>query len=273
MAFELFGIAMHRLVIRAFATAAILASTATLGAHGASAADLTKPIYKAPAAAPVYNWSGFYAGFNIGWGWNDDDVSLEDSSGFGPAAIAAGQVPASVNLKQDGALGGAQIGYNWQTGALVLGVEADFQGSDIHGSGRSSYPGPGFPTLTTMNSRLDWFGTVRGRVGYTPMPEALLYVTGGLAYGRVSSNMDFVITPTVSFHGSLSDVRTGWAVGAGAEWAFAPRWSVKAEYLYMDLGSTTVHMTLPLLPTAFLDYKLEHRDQIVRLGVNYKLGN
>lgn len=251
-----------------------IASATALGAQSASAADLTRPVYKAPAAAPLYNWSGFYAGVNVGWGWNDSSADRTAFSSALGAAVAVGQVPASIGFTRDGVLGGGQIGYNWQAGAFVLGLETDFQGSNIRGAGSVFYPGPGSPVLITANSRLDWFGTVRGRLGFTPLPEALLYVTGGLAYGHVNNNASWVADPLTSgnLNGSSSDTRAGWTVGAGAEWAFAPRWSVKAEYLYVDLGNTTVRETDPQYPVDFLDYKFEHRDHIVRVGLNYKFG-
>lgn len=264
---------MHRVVTRAFATAAILAATATL--QSASAADLTRPVYKAPVSAPLYNWSGFYAGVNVGWGGSNSSANAGNFSPNFIAPLAVGQVPSSIGFDRQGVLGGGQIGYNYQTGAIVAGIEADFQGSDIHGSGDYFYPGaPGVPARTTVNSRLDWFGTVRGRVGFTPVPEALLYVTGGLAYGRVNSDASIVGTPptVANFHGTSSDVRAGWTIGGGGEWAFAPRWSIKAEYLYVDLGSSTVHMTDPQYPTFFFDSKFEHREHIGRIGVNYKFG-
>lgn len=265
---------MHRLLSRASAAAVILASTAVLGAQSAAAADLTRPVYKAPVAAPLYNWSGFYAGVNVGWGWSENSsADLVDRVGFG-LGVALGQVPLSLGLKRDGVLGGGQIGYNWQTGSFVLGLETDFQGSDIHGSGGFFYPGPFAPVQTTVNNRLDWFGTVRGRVGFSPTPQALLYVTGGLAYGHINSSASFVVTPAALGNGSVSvsETKAGWTIGAGTEWAFAANWSVKAEYLYLDLGNTTLRLYDQTTPGTYLDYKFEHRDHIVRLGVNYKFG-
>ena len=135
-----------------------------------------------------------------------------------------------------GVAGGAQVGYNYQLNQFVIGVEADFQGTGISSGGGASalVPviaspyGSGFlipvGALTGSNVSLEWFGTVRGRAGFLVLPTLLLYGTGGFAYGQVDA-FGFSNTPT------------GWTAGGGAEWMFAPNWSAKAEYLYIDLNN------------------------------------
>jgi outer membrane immunogenic protein len=172
----------------------------------AMAADMAPaPIaYKAPIPVPVCIWCGWYVGVNAGGGWSDDSVKVGGYPIFAnPAALVAttadlaAAVPGasgSFGTKGSGFIGGGQIGYNWQFGAWVAGVETDIQGSTIKGSaaGASSIPVPGFAgdaiqTSITTSDKLDYLGTVRGRLGYTVTPAVLVYATGGLAYGGVSS--------------------------------------------------------------------------------------
>lgn len=179
--------------------AAIAALTFTAPAH---AADM-------PIKGPYYtahNWSGFYIGAHVGYGWGD--VS---------------------GLDVDGAFGGAQLGVNWQVSPRwVLGLEADISASDI-GVGAA---------------KVDWFGTVRGRIGYT-WDRMMLYGTGGIAFADTNFNASFV----------------GWTLGFGLEWVFAPRWSAKIEYLYIDFGDEVIPL---FVAPATLD------TSIVRFGVNYR---
>jgi outer membrane immunogenic protein len=130
------------------------------------------------------------------------------------------------------------------------------------------------PSKSTGSEDLRWFGTVRGRIGITATPNLLIYGTGGLAYGRITDTGTLVYTPPVdgNYSGSTSDTRTGWVAGGGAEYAWSDKWSTKIEYLYHDLGTTTVREMDPRSSTSFIDYKFEHRDQIVRFSLNYKFG-
>jgi outer membrane immunogenic protein len=135
-----------------------------------------------------------------------------------------------------GVIGGAQIGYNWQIGSLVAGLEADIQGSGIKGSAQAALvnlrdDSPNAITAST-NSELSWFGTVRGRLGVTVTPDLLLYGTGGLAYGRVTDSANVQVDDPPFFDSwpaSISSTKTGWAAGAGAEWMFARNWSASSS--------------------------------------------
>jgi len=180
------------------ATVALVA----LGMAPAVAADLAARTYtKAPVAAPLPTWAGFYIGAMGGY-------ASEDTSDFA--------------LK--GGFGGGTVGYNWQTGMYVFGIEADAAGADISTS-------LGIPGLVSADDKIRALGTVRGRVGVT-FQQVLFYGTGGFAWAdeRVSASALGV---------SISDTktRTGWTAGAGGEWMFAPHWSVKGEYLYRSFGS------------------------------------
>ena len=212
----------------------------------AFAADLRARTYtKAPAVDPAYNWTGFYAGAHLGYGWEDNRMDVTTL----PSPAAANLAPFSYNNKPDGILGGLQAGYNWQTGKFVWGVEADISATDIHGSSTTGPISALAPPIIlpgsshTNTQRMDWFGTVRARLGFTPTDRVLLYATGGLAYGHVkyTSFMDAVPGfPVFQFAGTENATQLGWTAGAGGEWAITNNWSVKGEYLYFDLGNHTV---------------------------------
>jgi outer membrane immunogenic protein len=245
----------------------LLTSGALMGS--AAAADLAKkaPMYtKAPVAVPQYNWTGFYGGLNAGGSWGHQDNDL--------IGTASGAVIFSNSDNLDGFIGGGQIGYNWQTSQWVLGLEADFQGSTQKADGTFVIP-PGGQLLVIPGStfayttKLNWFGTVRGRVGYAlgATGNWLPYLTGGWAYGHgdISGTMTSAGVAT-SFSGSHD--YSGWTVGGGVEWAFADHWSAKAEYLYIDFGDGP---TIPANPTGTISIAGGRMtDNIARLGVNYK---
>jgi outer membrane immunogenic protein len=241
---------------------------AALGSASALAADLAPRAYsKAPMmAAPVSTWQGFYIGGNVGYGWGNGTTSSTGRSDIAPW---------SNDTKPKGVLGGAQIGYNWQAGSFVAGLEADIQGADIKGSFKSSFfnrdtlsvlPGQ----FISADQKLSWFGTVRGRLGVTVTPDLLLYTTGGLAYGQVDASADTFFGPPDHHPASLSTTKLGWTAGAGAEWMFAHNWSGKLEYLYLDLGKQTADVRSTALVLPFLvGYTWRTQDHIVRAGVNY----
>jgi outer membrane immunogenic protein len=262
--------------------AGLIAISAALGilSSAALAADLpnTKgPPAFAPPPPPAFSWTGFYIGANIGYGWGDPTGSLTTYSAlFGfPAAVAAGFVPSRLDVRPRGVIGGGQVGFNWQNGPWVLGVETDFQGSGIENTNTILFPGGGgfVPTNTTVSDRLNWFGTARARAGWLVLPNLLIYGTGGLAYGGVHENYSFVTVPPSSSElvGSGGGTRLGWAAGAGVEWKITSNISVKAEYLHIDLGDTTVYATDPIaFPGVFANYRFHTEDDIARVGVNYQ---
>ncbi|HEY0223967.1 MAG TPA: outer membrane protein [Pseudolabrys sp.] len=191
------------------------------------AADLPTKAYTPVAAA---NWTGFYAGLNAGYGW---------------ATATTGGGSSTLN----GFVGGGQVGFNWQGASpLVLGVEADFQGS----SQRRSDVTLG----VTIDQSLPWFGTARGRVGYA-VNNWMLYGTGGGAW------VDYKVSGTALGVTVSSDAtKFAWVAGGGVEWMFAPKWSAKFEYLYVDTGNTTV--TLFGVP-----FNGRAKDNVIRVGGNY----
>lgn len=228
----------------------IIAATALIGsAVSAQAADLpTKaPYYKAPVLQ-VYNWTGFYAGVNAGVGFNRSYTTL--------ATPASGD---QFRLGGLGGIGGGQIGYNWQFGNflgfgnLVLGVEADIQGSGINDD-----------RTVAINQKLDWFGTARGRVGLAT-GSVLTYFTGGLAYGNVKTTFADPVTPANSL--ALSNTRTGWTIGSGIEAALGGNWTGKVEYLYIDLGNQN-----GITPVDGSVLGSDVRANVFRAGLNYRIG-
>jgi outer membrane immunogenic protein len=238
--------------------AALLSVVGFVGA--ASAADLPAPMYtKAPPLPPpLYNWSGFYLGVNIGGSWGHQDTTFAGLTN---------------SLHPDGVIGGGQIGFNWQgnNSPWVFGLEADIQGSGQKADGSFVIPAivgivaaPG--SSISYEDKLEWFGTVRGRIGYAVGDRGrwLPYVTGGLAYGEGDINGSGTVAGTaVAFNNSKTYV--GWTVGGGVEWAFLDQWSAKLEYLYVDFGGGP---TIPLTAaTAISSGRLT--DNIARVGVNY----
>ena len=271
---------MKRLLIGIAAVAAIFAS-------GALAADLPARTYtKAPVYVdPVYNWTGFYIGGNVGysWGRSSDTSSLTNTAG----TVLFASTDKS-NL--DGIVGGGQIGYNWQMQSWLFGLEADIQGTGEKGSraftcpvgGGCSPPLGGFNALVllgpavpaTLTQKIDWFGTFRGRIGVLATPKVLLYATGGLAYGEVNSAESIGIVPSAF---SSSSTNVGWTLGAGIEGVIGGNWTAKLEYLYVDLGTVSGSFltTLPALGGGFItsNYSSRVTDNVLRVGLNYKFDN
>jgi outer membrane immunogenic protein len=217
----------------------LLSSVALLGlSMAAQAADLPRrTMAPAPfvAAVPAFTWTGFYFGVNAGYGWSDN--GRDDRFDLGADVVIGGNTPGvftfNDNDDADGFLGGAQIGWNYQftpgTG-FVVGIEADIQGIDLdrdRNNNTFAFTGTGLTNLNfvpvhTGASSLDWFGTVRGRLGYA-FDRVLVYGTGGFAYGGGDNNRgcpDFVAgISTEGFCHNGDDTRWGYAVGGGVEWA------------------------------------------------------
>lgn len=255
------------------------------GSAGASAADLPARTYtKAPAAvAPIYSWTGFYVGLNAGGAWNDYNATTTTLSPvaayFADSSVTAIAAAGNHNIDRSGFTGGVTAGYNWQVNRAVLGVEADFNYFGVRGSTSSTtlYPCCA-PTSFTINSSVstDWLATVRGRIGFLATPAFLLYGTGGLAVANVKANYVFTDTfATATESASISSTRYGWTVGVGGEYALMNGWSLKAEYLYVDLGrASTVSNNLALggfpVPAQTFTHTVDVTSNIGRVGVNYK---
>jgi outer membrane immunogenic protein len=247
----------------------LLASAAAVAiAAPAFAADLpvAAPMpYKAPAYVAGYNWTGFYIGANLGGGFS----SLSDT---GSSLTAAGAViigsTASGTTNLSGVVGGGQIGYNWQAGHAVFGLEADFDGSSQRGS--SSAVNAFGTVFGTVNE--NWFSTIRGRLGYAA-DRWLFYVTGGVAFENGSASATF--TPTgfanVPFTNGTT-TRTGYTVGGGIETALWGNWTGGVEYLYIDTGSYTIN-SVPITPLAGVSSVTNSerfQNNVIRAKLNFR---
>jgi len=258
----------------------------------ASVAGADLPIMNTKAA--TYNWTGFYLGGNVGYGWGVSDTiaSLNDPGG---GVFATFNPSFSLN----GVIGGGQVGYNWQTGKWVSGIEADLQATGQSGSsgfqggsanfgcaggicaftpscaGIACFP-PGSTVTDALSRKLTWLDTVRGRIGWTMTPTILGYLTGGVAVAGVSTSgtISGATTPAIGAFSS-SATHAGWTIGAGIETALGGNWTGKIEYLYVDLGTESggPFVTPIVAPSgAFLTSTFSSRltDNIVRVGLNYR---
>jgi outer membrane immunogenic protein len=214
---------MKRLVLAGLGALAVMTMVGS-----ASAADLPRrqamptkaPLYEAP-----YNWTGFYVGINGGYGWGTSDVAAPGS------------------FDTTGGLIGGTLGYNWQMGQAVFGLEGDIDWTDLRGSGVCG--------VTTCETRNDWLSTVRGRLGFA-VNRFLPFVTGGAAFGNIKNSIAGV--------GDADESKVGWTLGGGVEAAIAGPWTAKIEYLYADLGHGA----------SVLGSDASFKTNIVRGGINYR---
>ncbi|HEY4806533.1 MAG TPA: outer membrane beta-barrel protein [Roseiarcus sp.] len=269
-----------------------IAALTAVGAVAAQAADLpTRKEAPAPVfVPPPFTWTGFYVGVNAGGLWPSGGRS---ATIFDPnAAIDGGflnsDFPGGLGSKSAGFIGGGQAGYNWQTGAFVLGVETDFDGTTVSKSFNNvgtPFAGAGVPAILagdflSVNGKaaLSWLGTTRARIGFvvTPDNRLMIYGTGGVAYGGGTSNFSAFDSTTGSFFtGSPSSTRVGWVAGAGVEYALTNNWTIRGEYLYADLGSTQFTSVgngaaAVFFPGVFVNAKFDYNSSIFRAAVNYK---
>ncbi len=249
----------------------------------ASAADMYRGEpggYKdGPAYVPANAWTGFYIGANGGYGWSAGNAKVSAAAST-PVESAMLSNSAAKNFDSNGGFGGGQIGYNWQHGQLVLGVEADLQGAGINGNGTEVTNAGRVITTASARSSLDWFGTVRGRLGYA-FDHTLVYATGGLAFGGVNDRLSLTVDDTGNGGRVLSDsakkdtTRTGFALGGGIEYALTPAWSLKGEYQYIDLGSSDLTATATNPNTGNSgtgSVTVDHTYHTARVGLNYHVG-
>ncbi len=279
-------------------------SILAFGSVGASAADMA--VKARPMPVPeVWNWTGFYIGGNVGGSWSDNSTNYNmpftapgnvfascGAPAGVPFPVLAGANPYDLSTdcsRPSSVIGGAQIGYNWQTAAWVFGVEADGAWQQLiqHSFVRfGTNPSPGSPmgSVATdtayFRSEQGPLGTFRGRIGYAGgTGNWMVYATGGLAVGEVKHSATEVlaagvfcpVAPSATCRtGNDDTTKVGWTLGAGAEWMFARNWSLGAEYLYVDLGGSTI--TLAPAGGFFFNpssIRFEDREHIARLKINY----
>lgn len=240
----------------------IAALTAALGAP-ALAADLPA---RAPAPAPVYaapifTWTGFYVGGQLGYAWGR--AKTVDIDGYNGAP--------DISHKPKGWTGGLYAGYNYQISSIVLGAELEAGYLGLKGSAQyGPYVGVRLPTDSRAGTKADWYGAVTGRVGLA-LNNWLLYAKGGYAWtGVKSSFIDLDPAGTTLASGTSTSGRDGWLLGAGVEYAFNPNWTVRVEYAHIDFGKKT-HAAVDAGGTTWrFRHKLDA--DLVRVGVSYKFG-
>jgi outer membrane immunogenic protein len=247
---------------------ALLAGVACAIAAPGFAADLSRPVpyTKAPIAEPIsaYNWSGFYLGANAGAKWANFDEDFRSGT-LAPLAFTG---DSKVSW-----LAGGQLGFMWQTGQFVFGVEGDIDGTNLHNSFTSvGVVGP-FVAGDTFAVKNDWQASARGRLGWA-FDRTLLYVTGGGAWGNLKTTATFVPVAGVNALTVLSNNRTafGWTVGGGIDYGIAPGWSIGAEYRFTRFengnNNGTTLGTVGILPIVF-DTHLDTNEVTARVNYHF----
>jgi outer membrane immunogenic protein len=222
------------------------------------------PITKAPRMAPLSNWAGFYLGAHGGYGWMDNDFSFDEGSGV-----------RTNGFKPKGWIGGGQAGYNWQFGRAVAGLEADFSVTGIKGHSDPRLSNAGL-TTNTLSDDVKYLGTARGRLGWLPLDDVLLYGTAGLAWERINRTSTAVdVSPPLSvLTFSTPNDHFGWVAGMGAETLlWNSNWIGRVEYLHYDFGTiegTFSSSSTNPAATARADHGGRQTIDVVRAGVSYK---
>jgi outer membrane immunogenic protein len=226
------------------------------------AADLA---VKAPRVAPivapvpVFSWTGCFVGAHVGWGWGKKDFNVFDTS-FTPAPSLSGGIDTS------GPIFGGQLGCDWQfgagkgpgAGAWVIGIQGSISGADINGAGNNASVDNG------LRSKTDFLASITGRLGWAGWdPRVLFYARGGVAWAHERDQIG-------SSGGFADQSRTGWTVGAGVEWAFAPNWSAFVEWDHYGFGSKSQTFVTPPGDGTILHADIKQHIETVRIGVNYR---
>src|SRR5215813_2090979 len=260
--------------------------------NAAQAADM--PVKALPPVAPGVNWTGFYVGGHIGYGWGNKDFSLPDIAGqkFGDCTGSHQECfdfsklgSPALSQKLAGLLGGVQAGFNLQSGAFVYGVEGQLSWTDMKKDslsklGQFRYVNCWYDIAKEIDlkahTEVSWVATLSGRIGYV-IDRVLIYAKGGVAF----ADQDYNWIVTKGSHdlatAKFSDTRTGWMVGAGAEWALWHNWSAKLEYNYMDFGTETINAATNVCLSGQCSRKdvrvdIDEHMHVVKLGINYRFG-
>lgn len=240
----------------------LLSSAAFLGLTvSAMAADLPSRVAPAPVAAvPVFTWSGFYVGVQAGYAWGDSS---------GEMTTPTGVFPFNQDGDFDGFVGGAHVGYNFQFGSIVAGLEADVEGTGIEGGFGRISPTTGSTNLGDSNITVQ--GSLRARLGFA-FDRTLIYATGGLAFANFETDYAFLDTTTgVTAAASFDDSEWGWTLGAGVEYAFTNNLTARIEYRYSQFDDLRHDLT-PLF-TGSTSNEVETEFHTIRAGLSYKFGS
>lgn len=235
-------------------------------ASAAQAAEEKKP----------FNWSGLYIGANVGYAAADNNWSDYHDPLYPQFNTLIPGPDASIDM--DGVTVGGQVGYNWQVGTTVFGIEATGNWSDLDGIGNnSSNVFGGCLTHVQCKTEIEAFGTLTGRLGGT-FDRGLIYVKGGLAWARQNHEVDYIDTtapggPQLLNVAKTSETRLGWTVGAGIEYALTANWSARAEYNYIKLQDEDVHMFFNPAETFSVGADSSEDIHSVNVGLNYRFNN
>jgi outer membrane immunogenic protein len=251
----------------------LVAALALAGIAGAQpqafSADMPQGtlVTKAPAAVLAYRWTGCYLGANVGAA--SDRATFTDLNPLFPSSLDLGSARAT------SALGGGQIGCDYQAGNWVFGLQGMIEAANLNGTSHF-VPGPAdpqSPNILDMRSRVSSLATATVRLGYAVQPQVLIYAKGGGAWMR--STLDYTMTGMgFTFPYTGSETRTGWTAGGGVEFLIAPNWSVFAEYNYIDFGSKTPTLQgYGITAGATVPIQINHRIDTAMFGVNYRFGS
>lgn len=262
-----------------------LAALTIVGTVEAQAADLPTKKEAPVVVPPPFTWTGFYLGVNAGGAISSGS---RNATLFVPSAFPFPldtHFPGGIGNGKAGFIGGGQAGYDWQTGSFVLGVVTDFDGSSLGGSKYftgAPFTAAGIYKGDTLNvnakADLNWLGTTRGKVGYvvTPDNRLMIYGTGGVAYGGGNTQFDVADSRFGAYwSGNPNSTRVGWTIGAGVEYALTNNVTIGAEYLYADLGSSTITtsgnaVAATFFPGVYATAKVNYDASIFRALLNYK---
>jgi outer membrane immunogenic protein len=267
------------------------AAIVTFVAAPAFAADMA--VKAPPVPVPAYSWTGWYAGGNAGGGWTRGKATYSPNDPASVLFFGSGNDVLGDTLKSSSAVGGLQLGYNYQLNrSWLVGFETDFDWTGMKVSSVTQYFGG--LEFSSAQQRIDSFGTVRGRLGYLPTDNLLAYVTGGFAYGRIERTASYAAAnggnigvisggfslncasppTTACFAGSSNNTAIGWTLGGGLEYALGQTWTVKAEYLHVSLDSRSLTEVAPApnpgsTPSSLNANYGQTNIDTVRVGLNY----
>lgn len=254
-----------------------VAALITFSVNSAVAADFDGPI-EVIEYEPSGTWTGFYAGGLLGLGWSHDDAATTGTPAF--QALGPAIVPSSLDLSHSGLNLGLTTGYNHQSGYFVYGFEADFSFLDFNETNTfTGVPVLGTRLATSSSHSMNFFGTVRGRLGYAVSNRLLIFGTGGLAFGQVDldANVAALDAPALNWSGSNEEFKFGWSLGGGGEYMVTEAVSVKLDGLFYDLDDSQVTARGNAAVRAIaaldgIDYKskVDNTGFLARIGVNYR---
>jgi outer membrane immunogenic protein len=245
--------------MKQFVVSSIVLST--FAVSSAIAADLPRrpPPTVAPPPVVVFDWSGIYIGGHIGYGYGETDIT--DRTVLGLNNLIPTQ-----SFNSEGFLGGAQVGWNYQTGRFVLGAEADYSYADIKGDVTTTIAA----TDVSRSSTTTWIATATARLGYA-WDGVMVYSKLGAAFAQFDYDNNVLVGGVSNVSATASETRVGFTVGTGIEWAIAGGWSAKAEYNYMDFGRRTVDFGADAAGNP-VNLDIDQRIQVIKAGVNYRFG-